>query len=149
MSKRKLSFKQKINFMEDTIEKVTNLPAPLMLALVVWIFGLCIRKIKLIPNRYIPLILCSIATVIYPFISSDERVGFTYVSTEIMFYLKGFAIGAIAVAANEILKNMPIIGSFFEKIQNAFNSSGNGDTTITKKPENYESKINPPSNPNS
>lgn len=132
---------------EDNIEQITKLPAPVTLILVLWLLGLGIRMAKWPPNKYIPIILCFGGALVYPLISSDERVGFSYVGIKPLFYLHGFLLGGGAVAANEILRNIPVVGPFLEKIQNAFKRSGNGDTTITKKPENYENQTNPPSNP--
>lgn len=134
--------------LEDSIEQITKLPAPVILVITLWIAGLGLRLAKFPPNKYIPIILCFGGAVIYPLISSDERIGFTYADVKPMFYLHGFLLGAGAVAANEILRNIPIVGPFLEKIQNAFKASGsNGDTTITKKPENYENQIPPTNNP--
>lgn len=122
--------------MEDTIEQITRLPAPITLVLSLWILGLALRLAKMPPNKFIPLILCVGGALIYPLISSDERVGFSYAGIKPLFYLQGFLYGAGAVAANEILRNIPIIGSFLDKMQNAFKkgvNNGSNDTTITTK----------------
>lgn len=137
--------------MEDTLEKLTKLPAPVTLILSFWFLGLAIRMTKSIPNKFIPLILCVGGMFVYPLISSDERVGFSYIGVKPMIYLQGLLYGAGAVAANEILRNIPIIGPFLEKIQNAFKRAGaNGSMILTQEQvkkemekANEKSNINP------
>lgn len=136
--------------MEDSIEQFTKLPAPVVLTMAFYILGLALKMTKLFPNRFIPITICLSATAFYPLISSDERIGFTYANIKPMMFVYGFMIGAGAVAANEILRNIPMVGPFLEKVQDAFKNSGssNGDTTIiTKEKTNEKNNDSSKSNP--